>query len=253
MKAYLIGCLLLVVSLFSGVLHAAFSDQVGKDWTTVKRGTSVAPVEFTKQGQILFHEGQCSLPIADEDETTTEIEFSAISPDTEYRIVIADVYDFQPGYLLDVKKCGLMHLPLPRYFQPWVSWAPDGQHVLFFTNYEASPQLWLLKLETGQIFEVHRSGLKLRADTCCGLNEWAPKSGVGYLNPESLRWSDATSFTFRLEIFCNPYSDAGGWPCESGDPDHARAAYEVSVVLDPSKVTSGPRIKLPVRQSAPKR
>jgi hypothetical protein len=163
--------------------------------------------------------------------------------------VIGDVYDFQPAYLLDVKKCGLMHLPLPRYFQPWVSWAPDGLYALFYTNYEASPQMWVSKLETDQIYEVHRSDLKLRADTCCGLNEWAPKSGVGYLNPETVHWGTSTTgFTFRIEIFCNPYSEAGGWPCESGDIDHARAAYDVSVALDPVKVSSGPRIKLPVQQ-----
>jgi hypothetical protein len=185
-KVYLIACLVLVVLLFSGISRAIFSNQGDDSWTTVKRGASIGPVELTKQGQILFHEGLCNLQIAEEDETTTDIEFSSLSPDGEYRIVIGDAYDFQPGYLLDVKKCALMHLPLPRYFQPWVSWAPNGQHALFYTNYEASPQLWILDLQTDQILEVHKDGLAVRADSCCGLNEWATKSGVGYLKPESV-------------------------------------------------------------------
>lgn len=251
-KAFLTSCLVVAVSLFSSLSYPTLKDSIGANWTTVKRGTSAVPVEFTSQGQILFHEGQCSLHITDEDETTTEVQFSTLSPDAEYRVVIADVYDFQPAYFLDVKKCGVMHLPLPRYFQPWASWAPDGEHVIFYTDYEASPQLWLLRIDTGQIFEVHRSGLATRADTCCGLNEWAPKSGVAYLKPESLRWVDKANFSFRLEIFCNPYSEEGGWPCGSGDNDRARAAQDVSVNLDTSTVTSEPRIKLPVHQGAKK-
>ena len=127
-----------VVALIAAVLLArqsATSNEVGKDWTTVKRGASVAPLEFTKEGVILFQEAQCKLEVTKEDETTTEMEFSPISPDSEYRIVIGDVYDFQPAYLINVKHCGVMHLPLPRYFQPWVSWSPDNRHALFFTNY----------------------------------------------------------------------------------------------------------------------
>jgi len=239
--------ILLGVLLVSG--SAGSPDQLGVDWPAVKRGTSLPPVEFTQQGLILFHEGDCRLEVSREDETTTEIQLSPASPDDEYRVVIGDVYDFQPAYLLDTKKCALMHLSIPRYFQPWFSWSPDGKNALFYSNYEASPQLWILKIETGQIFEVHHSVIKTRADTCCGLNEWAPKSGVGYLVPESVHWNDALNFSFRLEIFCNPYSEAGGWPCETGDIDHARAAYEVSVNLELAKVNSGPRIRIPVRQS----
>jgi len=242
---------LLCVSFVSGATRS--SDQIGKDWPTVKRGTSLSPVEFTQEGLILFHEGDCRLEVNREDETTTEIQFSPASPDGEYRVVIGDVYDAQPAYLLDVKKCALMHLSIPRYFQPWFSWSPDGKHVLFYTDYEASPQLWILKIDTGQIFEVHHNLVKTRADTCCGLNEWAAKSGVGYLVPESAHWNDALNFSFRLEIFCNPYSEAGGWPCETGDIDHARAAYEVSVNLALASVNSGPRIRIPLPQSQKKK
>ncbi len=212
----------------------------------------MSPVEFTQQGLILFHEGNCRLEVSKEDETTTEIQFSPVSPDGEYRVVIGDVYDFEPAYLLDIKKCALMHLSIPRYFKPWFSWSPDGKHALFYTNYEASPQLWILKVETGQIFEVHHSLVKTRAETCCGLNEWAPKSGVGYLVPESVHWNDALNFAFRLEIFCNPYSEAGGWPCESGDIDHPRAKYEISVGLETSKVSSGPKVTIPLHKSQKK-
>jgi len=250
---YIPGFLLVLLCVTSESRSAWNSDQNGKDWPTVKRGTSASPVEFTQQGLILFHEGDCRLEVTKEDETTTEVQFSPLSPDGEYRVVIGDVYDFQPAYLLDVKKCALMHLPIPRYFQPWASWAPDDKHVLFYSNYEASPQLWILKIETGQVFEVHHNSIKSRADTCCGLNEWAAKSGAGYLVPESVHWNDALNFTFRLEIFCNPYSEAGGWPCETGDIDHARAAYEVSVKLELAKVNSGPRIRIPVRQGQEKK
>jgi len=231
---------------------AGSPDQIGKDWPTVKRGTSLSPLEFTQEGLILFHEGDCRLEVDREDETTTEIQFSPASPDGEYRVVIGDVYDAERAYLLDIKKYTLMHLSIPRYFQPWFSWSPDGKHALFYTNYEASPQLWTLKIDTGQIFEVHHSLIKTRANTCCGLNEWAPKTGVGYLVPESVHWNDAMNFSFRLEIFCNPYSEADGWPCEDGDIDHARAAYEVSVNLELAKVSSGPRIRIPLRQSQKK-
>jgi len=222
-------------------------DEIGKDWTTVKRGASVTPIDFAKDGTISFHQGQCRVEVAKEDDTTTEISYSPISRDGRYRIVIGDVYDFEPAYLLDSEKCKSMHLHLPRYVQPWVSWSPDGSKVLFYTNYEASPQLWILKLDTGQILEVHHTGLAPRRNICCGLNEWAPKSGVGYLVPESVRWNGAAKFTFRLEIYCNPYSEEGGWPCGKGDNDNARAAYEVSVALEPVNVTSGPMIRLPVR------
>jgi len=234
-------------------IEAGSTEQLGTDWPTVKRGSSVSPVEFTQEGLILFHEGNCRLEVSKEDETTTEVQFSPVSPDGEYRVVIGDVYDAEPAYLLDIKKCGLMHVSVPRYFQPWFSWAPDGKHALFYSNYEASPQLWVLNIETGQLFEVHHTSIKTRANTCCGLNEWAPKSGVGYLVPDSVHWSDALNFSFRIEIFCNPYSEAGGWPCETGDDDHARAAYEVSVSLEPAKVSSGPRIAIPVRQSQKKK
>src|SRR5712664_216484 len=242
--------ILLCVSFTSGAPGSP--EKVGEDWPTVKRGTSMAPVEFTQQGLILFHEGDCRLEVGREDETTTEVQFSPASPDGEYRVVIGDVYYAEPAYLLDIKKCTLMHLSIPRYFQPWFSWSPDGKHALFYTNYEASPQLWTLKIDTGQIFEVHHSLIKTRANTCCGLNEWAPKTGVGYLVPESVHWNDAMNFSFRLEIFCNPYSEADGWPCEDGDIDHARAAYEVSVNLELAKVSSGPRIRIPLRQSQKK-
>ena len=233
---------------------AAHSDQIGQGWTTVKRGEVVLPVEFTKQGVVLFHEGRCRLEIEKEDdETTTEIQFSPASPNGEYRVVIGDVYDFQPAYLVDVKKCGVMHLSLPRYFQPWASWSPDGKTALFYTDYEASPQLWLLKLDTGQIFEVHHDGLKLRADTCCGLNEWVPASGVAYLVRDSLHWKDATNFSLKLEVFCNPYSEGEGWPCDKEDGDYPRAAYQVSICLEPEKVATGPRVNLPPPKELPKK
>ena len=246
------GIGLLLCGLSPG-LTPGLSDPIGANWTNVKRGAVNGPVEFTGKGQIIFREGACNLRVTDEDETTTEIGFSAISPDGEYRIVTGDVYDFQPAFLLDVKRCGLMHLPLPRYFQPWVSWAPDGQHALFYTNYEASPQLWILDLETDQILEVHRNSLAIRSDSCCGLNEWAPKSGAGYLKAESVNWGDANNFTFKIEIFCNPYSEDSGWPCASGDIDHPQAAYDVSVGLNPPKVTSGPKVKLLVGHIPKKR
>ncbi len=229
------------------------SHKLGEDWTTVKRGTRVAPIEFTNQGVVLFHERECLLEVNNEDETTTEIEFSPLSPDAEFRIVIGDVYDSEPGYLLDVKKCGLIHLSVPRYFQPWVSWSPDGKHALFYSDYEASPQLWIFKVETGQLFEVHRSKISPKAATCCGLNEWAPKSGVAYLVPESVHWSDSSNFTFKLDILCNFYSDEAGMPCDSGDDGHARATYKVSANLEPPKVSSGPRTLLPVRQGSKKK
>lgn len=228
------------------------SYKIGDDWTTVKRGTRASPIEFSDQGAILFREGECRLEVSKEDATTTEIEFSPLSPDAEYRIVIGDVYDREPAYLLDMKKCGLMHLSVPRYFLPWVSWSPDGKHALFYSDYEASPQLWIFNVETGQLFEVHRSKVASKAATCCGLNEWAPKSGVGYLVPESVHWNDALNFMFKLEISCNPYADESGWPCESNDNGSARATYDVSVSLESLKVGSGPRILLPVRQGSKK-
>jgi hypothetical protein len=252
-KGYLTGFILFGALLHSAPLYSRLSVPIGADWTNVKRGASAGPVEFTGKGQIIFREESCNIQVADEDETTTEIAFSAISPDGEFRIVTGDVYDSQPAFLVDVKKCGLMHLPLPRYFQQWVSWAPDGQHALFYTDYEASPQLWILDLETDQILEIHRNSLAVRSDSCCGLNEWAPKSGVGYLKPESVNWSDKSNFAFKIEIFCNPYSEDGEWPCDSGDTDHPHAAYNVSVGLNPPKVTSGPRVKLPIEHTAKKR
>ena len=218
--------------------------QMVDDWPTVKRGTSIRPVEFRADGTVLFDEGNCRLEITKEDETTTEVQFSPKSPDGEYRVVIGDAYDFQPAYLVDIRRCAAMHLPLPRYVQPWFSWAPDGKRVLFYTNYEASPQLWILDLETGQAFEVHHDAVKLRTDSCCGLNEWAPKSGVAYLVPETVRWHNSLGISFKLEVYCNPYSEDGGWPCENGDIDHPRGVYEVSVALNSGKVASGPMTRL---------
>jgi len=220
---------------------------IGNDWPTVKRGTSSEPFEFTPRGSVLFKEGACRLEISNEDETTEQIQFSPASPDGEYRVVIGDVYDTAPAYLVAIKKCGVMHLAVPRYFQPWFSWAPDSKHVLFYSDYEASPQLWVLEIETGQLFEVHKTNTKVRADTCCGLNEWAPKSGAGYLAPESVHWTDPGTFSFRLEIYCSPYAEEDGWPCGVGVGDRARAAYNVSVNLESGRVNSGPRITLPPR------
>jgi hypothetical protein len=248
---YAVSAVVILCFLYAAGLTVSLTE-IGKDWNIVKRGSSAYPIEFTREGLILYHQGDCRLEVAREDETTTDIRFSALSPDGEYRIVIGDVYDAEPAYLLRVNKCALMHLPLPRYFQPWVSWSPGGKHALFYTNYEASPQLWLSDPDTGQVLEVHRTRLAPRADTCCGLNEWAPKSGVGYLVPESVHWNDAGNFAFRLEIFCNPYSEGGGWPCENGDIDHARAAYEISVNLDSSKVTTGSIRRFPARKSPTK-
>src|SRR5260370_34741908 len=143
------------------------SDEIGKDWTTVKRGTSMPPIDFAKDGTISFREGPCRVEVAkEEDETTTDISFSPVSRDGKHRIVIGDVYDFQPAYLLDSERCKSTHLPLPRYVQPWVSWSPDGSKALFYTDYEASPQLWILKLDTVQILEVHHTGLAPMRDTC---------------------------------------------------------------------------------------
>jgi len=247
------GLLFLLLCVLFVSVAAGSPEKVGIDWPKLKRGESSPPFEFTKEGLVLFHRGNCRLEVSREDETTEEIQFSPVSPDGEYRVAIGDVYDAEPAYLLDIKKCGLMHLSIPRYFQPWFSWSPDGKHVLLYSDYEASPQLWILNIETGQVFEVHHSSIKNKANTCCGLNEWAPKSGAGYIVPESVHWNDALNFSFRLEIFCNPYSEAGGWPCGAGDNDHARAAYEVSVNLDLAKVSSGPRITIPSGQTKKKR
>lgn len=224
-------------------------EKVGSDWTTVKRGEITGPIEFTKQGLMEYRKGDCRLEIIQEDETTTEVQFSPISPSGEYQVLIADAYDFEPGYLVDIKRCGVQHLPFPRYVLPWVSWSPDATKALFYTDYEASPQLWVLDVQSGLTFEIHRTKIMPRSDTCCGLNEWAGKAGVGYLVPESVKWSGDSSFGFRLEISCNPYSEAGGWPCDAGDNEHPRAAYRVSVDMKSATVTSGPRITLPVRKT----
>ena len=240
---YAFGSLLWTICLLAAL---PAQDKMGHDWPTVKRGMTSQPVEFTREGSILFKEGTCQLEISKEDETTEQIQFSPVSPDGEYRVVIGDVYDSAPAYLVAIKKCGVMHLAVPRYFLPWFSWAPDGKHVLLYSDYEASPQLWVLGIETGQLFEVHKANIKVRADTCCGLNEWAPKSGVGYLVPESVHWNNPKTVSFRLEIYCSPYSEEGGWPCV-GVSDQARAAYSVSVDLERGTVNSGPRITLPLR------
>jgi len=211
------------------------------------RDPAVVPFDFEDDGVVFSQQGQCRVEVAKGLATTTYVSDSSISSDGRCRIVIGDVFDFEAAYLLDFEICKSVHLHLPRYVQPWVSWSPDGSKVLFYTNYEASPQLWILKLDTGQILEVHHTGLAPRRNICCGLNEWAPKSGVGYLVPESVRWNGAAKFTFRLEIYCNPYSEEGGWPCGKGDNDNARAAYEGSVALETVSVTIGPMIRLPVR------
>jgi hypothetical protein len=235
--------------LFPLIALSATPSRIGADWPTVERGSSVPPLEFTKEGTVLFADANCRLEIAREDETTERIQFSPVSPDGEYRVVIGDVYDFEPGYLVDVQKCGLQHLSIPRYFQPWFSWAPDGKNVLLFSDYEASPRLWVVNIETGQTFEVHKTAVKPRADTRCGLNEWAPKSGVGYLPPESVRWAGDRKFSFKLQLSCNPYSEEGGWPCDANGGEEPRAEYRVSIDLDARKVTTGPMVTLPGAKS----
>jgi hypothetical protein len=107
------------------------------------------------------------------------VQFWPASSDGEYRAVIGDFNDSESACLLDVKKCARSHLSIPRYFQPWTSWAPDGEHDLFYSNIETSPQLWILKIETGQISRVPQSSTKASADKDCGMNEEGVESGVG--------------------------------------------------------------------------
>jgi hypothetical protein len=74
---YAFGSLLWTICLLAAL---PAQDRMGHDWPTVKRGMASQPVEFTREGSILFKEGTCQLEISKEGETTEQIQFSRRAP-----------------------------------------------------------------------------------------------------------------------------------------------------------------------------
>jgi hypothetical protein len=248
MKTSRNSSLLLVViaatSLFFFLARVAIGDPPQKrlksGWTEIRRASSWQGIEFEAQREVwLVERGSRTrlISLADPDENYDSEDVSPLDPSGRYQVLMA-VDDFRPGWLIDRRGSHATRLPLPHWMQDFAAWSPDQRYVILHTSYEDSDQLWVLRLADLQVREVHRGSLRPGIGECCGLDDWATQKGeLGAADEKSVRWLDASRFSFALYTFCSPYENVKSGPCAlAATGDKELAAFVVTVDVESGKV-----------------
>lgn len=209
-------------------------------WKQVRRGGKWQGIEFNTQREVWLVQNETRtrlMSLADPDENYDSVAVSPLDPSGRYQVLMP-VDDFRPGWLIDRSTLHATRLPLPHWTQDFAAWSPDQRYVILDTSYEDSDQLWVLRLADLQVREVHRGSLRLGVGECCGLDDWATREGeLGAADETSVRWLDASRFSFRLYTFCSPYENVKSGPCATAVADDKElAAFVVTVDVVSGKV-----------------
>jgi len=210
-------------------------------WKQVRPGGTWHDIRFDSHRQVWLEEGPSrtlllTLPHPEEDFQTIGI--SPPDPTGNFVFVIAEGDEEQPGWLVDKKARRATRLPLPDGVADFAAWSPDSRRVVIHTTlYEGADQLWVVDVGAAAgaglgVREVHRGRLEEGSKSCCGLDSWAgSKSEQGRVDEDSIHWTGAQTFSFRLWTRCDPEASA---KCRGA---RELGSYLVTVDAETGKVT----------------